>query len=99
MSLSEKDRATLDSFIDSAIKRIPEAVRHYRNPQVKNNLKITEENDFVLGYVIASAEASFKTFMVAMEQRRPTDQESEDIFQAVESRIPQMRAAIQDSNP
>jgi hypothetical protein len=52
MELDTETRGLLEKIIDTVVKNAGETVKLFFNPEVKNDLHIQNENDFVLGHAL-----------------------------------------------
>lgn len=84
----------IDESIDIAIGEARNATAVFRDPEIKEQLELKDENEFVLGMIWGMAIKQFQSLIVVKERRQPTGDELAELAIAVLERIPQIRNAI-----
>jgi hypothetical protein len=94
MALSSQNRGMLEQIIDREIGYVETLMRTFQDPQIKSQLHITKEEDFVLGmawgYIMGKFDASF----LAVNQRSSNTEESEEVINIILNRVREIKEAI-----
>ena len=94
MGLSTQNRGMLEKIIDFELIQIEQLMRAFQDPEIKSQIQITKEEDFVLGmawgYIMGKFDASF----FAVNGRSCNKEESEESVNILLNRVREIKDAI-----
>jgi hypothetical protein len=94
MSLSTSLRGALEEIIDDNVRNLPGLIEMWRNPAARQEYHISNVEDFIYGYTIATIHSQFIAIVQAVERRFPNENEISDSKEIVFRRLDEVRQAI-----
>lgn len=94
MSLNDEERKELDFAIDNAMKYVTEMRFLYRQEEVKSELQIRDEIDFLFGYIWGMILTTFRVNYKSRFNRTPTDEQQTDVVRIMRTMAKDLRDRI-----
>ena len=94
MALDAQTRKVVKNIIDQAISMIPAETKIIQQSHLKSELKLKEENDFILGMVWSYIIFNATNYYVNRFGKSATNEELSDLVNIVQKRIKEMKDAV-----
>ncbi len=90
MGLTKQFREILDQLIDDKIKE----VREYKLPAYMFKQLISNDHDFVLGFIIGEIYDLFNNLFISINKRNMSEEEIMEVYHIIRSRVPEIKNAF-----
>ena len=94
MALDATTRLFLEQTIDTVVQNVHNLVKVFFNPDVRAQLHIQNQDDFVLGTGLGIIQQTFFAYFVSEHGRYPNEQEHSETVDIILRRAADIRNAI-----
>jgi len=94
MELHGETRGLIEKIIDNVLLYADKIIKLYFNPEVKKELHIQNESDFVLGFASGIMHAWCLSSFLSIHARFPNEHEQSEVAALINRRIAEVRKSI-----
>jgi len=94
MELDAETRGLIEKIIDNVLLYADKIIKLYFNPEVKKELHIQNESDFVLGFASGIMHAWCLSSFLSIHARFPNEHEQSEVAALINRRIAEVRKSI-----